>query len=133
MVLVLLQQMEIKQKLEDNERSLADNRKRLAHWTDKHASLELHELDDGGDQANDEKEDKDAEDAPLELVEYPEEELAAIDTESIKAEIVVFEGKSKNVVQRDTKLVADLRMFSLHRTPFEGPCQLVHSRRVPQA
>lgn len=89
--------MEIKQKLEDNERSLADNRKRLAHWTDKHAALELHELDDGGDQVDDADEGKDAEDAPLELVEYPAEELAAIDTESIKAEIVVFEGESGSV------------------------------------
>ncbi|KDN53312.1 RecF/RecN/SMC protein [Tilletiaria anomala UBC 951] len=78
-------EMEIKQKLEDNERSLADNSKRLAHWTDRHASLVLHELDDSEDAKDEEA------DVALELVTYPEDDLVAIDKESIKAEIVLYE------------------------------------------
>ncbi|EPQ25894.1 uncharacterized protein PFL1_06567 [Pseudozyma flocculosa PF-1] len=112
-------EMEIKQKLEDNERSLHDNEKRLKHWQDKHAQLTLHEIDgddeedddegegeqdgageakkkrasddDGQDQDQDDNDDDD--EGPLELQEYPEDELRAIDKESIKAEIVVYEEK----------------------------------------
>jgi len=37
--------MELKQKLDDNQRALADNEKRLQHWQDKHAQLRLHRIE----------------------------------------------------------------------------------------
>ncbi|PWZ00072.1 hypothetical protein BCV70DRAFT_200239 [Testicularia cyperi] len=125
-------EMEIKQKLEDNERSLQDNDKRLRHWQEKLSTLVLHHIDeDDEEEAADEEEgeegqkgeakerqtkaaskstssrkridgddgelqdddDDEEEDMPLELPEYPEDELRAIDKESIKAEIVVYEEK----------------------------------------
>lgn len=115
-------EMEIKQKLEDNERSFTDNEKRLKHWQEKHDQLVLHEIDDDEDEEEEEgeeeeeegegegdgqpqekkqkqkaakgqDEEEDEDDEPLELPEYPEEELRAIDKESIKAEIVVYEEK----------------------------------------
>lgn len=117
--------MEIKQHMEDNERSLADNRKRLNHWSDRRAKLRLHELDD----LDEEEKEEDAEDAPVELTDYPAEELKAIDQESIKAEIVVYEGESllsdQNLSEAD-KICTD-------RTSVQGPREPVHFRRVSKA
>ncbi|MCO5585122.1 hypothetical protein L7F22_039054 [Adiantum nelumboides] len=42
-------EMEIRQKLEDNEKSLGDNEKRLRHWQEKHEKLELHHIDSDED------------------------------------------------------------------------------------
>nr|WJN25104.1 condensin complex subunit [Tranzscheliella williamsii] len=116
-------EMEIKQKLEDNERSHHDNEKRLKHWQDKISSLVLHQIDDDeGDEEEGDADDAEGaaakagpgtkpagkkqdasagkedgadeeDDMPLELAEYPEDELRAIDKESVKAEIVVYEEK----------------------------------------
>ena len=116
--------MEIKQQMEDNERSLADNRKRLNHWSDRRAKLRLHELDD----LDEEDKEDDAEDAPVELVDYPEEELRAIDQESIKAEIVVYEGECPSGL--DWVEADDIRS---RRTFVEGPREPVYLGRVPQA
>jgi len=142
--------MEIKQKIEDNTRSIAQNQQRLSHWQEKRSHLELHRVDEDSDDSNSEDEDEEEEEkesggkgkekdtdaspaqgteastsntkkkkkgkknrAPRaegeeagddsdsgssvggapELEEYPEDELRAIDKESTKAEIVVFEEK----------------------------------------
>ncbi len=124
-------EMEIKQKLEDNERLQNENDKRLKHWQEKLAGLVLHHVDDddeddedadkpegdedaetdgaakqsksagkkravkaegGDDDAIAEESDSD-EDETLALPEYPEDELRAIDKESVKAQIVFYEEK----------------------------------------
>nr|WJN25097.1 condensin complex subunit [Farysia itapuensis] len=108
-------EMEIKQKLDDNQRSHSDNEKRLKHWQDKLATLVLHQIDDEEEEpeaaqtstgdvqadaassvpkpAADKVQEKEDEDLPLELPEYPDDELRAIDKETIKGEIVFYEEK----------------------------------------
>lgn len=115
-------EMEIRQKLEDNEKSLGDNEKRLAHWQEKHEKLELHHIDSDedvegeadrknaekkaeGDQADvegsnaegTETADKGIEShdmtRSLELQEYSPDELKGMSKDTIKAEIVVYEEK----------------------------------------
>lgn len=145
--------MEIKQKLDDNERSLVDNEKRLKYWQDKHGQLQLHQIDDdeseNGDQAAEGKEDKqegadkeenEEEDEPLDLQEYPEDELRAIDKESIKAEIVVYEGtKEKVMVESRCLREHELTRLALvilrhdYRKSAERPRQPFGATRVPQA
>ncbi|PWN40286.1 RecF/RecN/SMC protein [Ceraceosorus guamensis] len=49
-------EMEIKQKLEDNHHSVADNTKRLQHWHDKHAQLRLHRIESDEDDDEDDSE-----------------------------------------------------------------------------
>lgn len=129
--------MEIKQKLDDNQRSVADNEKRLLHWQDKHSHLKLHRLESDNDDDSDSEaateegdadrtinagedtatvgskakqrggsketvasdatscddEEEEDDDGPLTLQEFPVDELRAIDKETIKAEIVVYEGE----------------------------------------
>lgn len=116
-------EMEIRQKLEDNEKSLGDNEKRLRHWQEKHEKLELHHLDSdddvegeadrknagkkpeaGTDEGQDGSKAEDIETAgkgtdsrdithSLELQEYSPDELKGMSKDTIKAEIVVYEEK----------------------------------------
>ncbi len=50
-------EMEIKQKLEDNERYHVDAQKRLQHWQEKMSALELHHIDEESDDEEEEGED----------------------------------------------------------------------------
>jgi structural maintenance of chromosome 4 len=56
-------EVEIKQKMEDNQRSLVDNEKKLKHWEEKHQGLELHQIDSDEDEEEDEENEEDEEKA----------------------------------------------------------------------
>ncbi|UZJ52199.1 hypothetical protein CBS101457_001519 [Exobasidium rhododendri] len=47
-------EMEVKQKLEDNEKLYNDNEKRLQHWMEKHGKLQLQPIDSDEDERDDE-------------------------------------------------------------------------------
>ncbi|KAK0555450.1 Structural maintenance of chromosomes protein 4 [Tilletia horrida] len=51
-------EMEMKQKIDDHERSFADNEKKLKHWEEKLKRLELHEIDDEEEEGEDEEEEE---------------------------------------------------------------------------
>lgn len=53
-------EVEIKQKLDDNSRSLSDNEKRLRHYEEKHGSLELYHIDEDDDDEEEEEEQEEA-------------------------------------------------------------------------
>ncbi|KAK0528142.1 Structural maintenance of chromosomes protein 4 [Tilletia horrida] len=135
-------EMEMKQKIDDNERTFADNEKKLKHWEEKLAGLALHEIDDEDEDDGGEGSERgdadtskagsgappsrkkaskgngdDAEDdekPPLELQQYPEDELRAIDKEALKAEIVVFEEK----VQKGGTNMAVLQEYRKRQNEF---------------
>jgi len=74
------EEIEMRNRLEEHQKVLADNQKRSKHWSEKLRNLSLSEMSSMlGEEAQ-------------ELVEYSEDELAELDRESLKAEIAILEG-----------------------------------------
>ncbi|GFZ50178.1 hypothetical protein JCM24511_07933 [Saitozyma sp. JCM 24511] len=112
-------EMDIKQKIEDNQRIQKDSKDKLRHWTKRHDDLELAYIDEEdedeeegeGEKAappvaaeadGEEVEQVEGEPAPpakkrknepTELVEYSPDELRAVDKEMLNAEITQLEGE----------------------------------------
>ncbi|PWN30041.1 hypothetical protein BDZ90DRAFT_244852 [Jaminaea rosea] len=111
-------ELEIKQKLDDNQRALAENGKRLKHWEEKHAGLELHYVgedeDDSEAQDDDEEQEGEQEEAEagaeggeneakkqpkastrsapdLNLPIYEDEELESMSKDDLKSSIATYE------------------------------------------
>ena len=74
------EEIEMRNRLEEHQKALADNQKRAKHWNEKLKNLALNELSSMlGDDLQ-------------ELVEYGSDELAEMDKETLKAEIAILEG-----------------------------------------
>ncbi|KAL8658909.1 MAG: hypothetical protein Q9226_000700 [Calogaya cf. arnoldii] len=78
-------EIEMRNKLEENQKVLSENQKRLKYWTDKVSKLALQSTSD-----------LDEEHTVEELPQYTKDELADIDKEALKAEIAVLEEKAQN-------------------------------------
>ncbi|KAL8965352.1 MAG: hypothetical protein Q9183_003896 [Haloplaca sp. 2 TL-2023] len=78
-------EIEIRNKLEDNQKVLAENQKRLRYWSDKLGKLALQTTSD-----------LDGEQAAEELPQYSKDELADLDKDGLKGEIAVLEEKTQN-------------------------------------
>lgn len=94
-------ELETKQKVEDNQRSLTDNKKRLAHWTERIGKLQLHLL-------LEEEDTEDDGETKLQLPMYPVEEVREFDKEGLLAEIPIFE-------ERLSKGTANLTVIEEYR------------------
>jgi structural maintenance of chromosome 4 len=81
-------EIEMKNKLEENQKVFAENQKRLRYWSEKLGKLTLHSLSDLGDEH-----EQDATTLP----QYTEDELADMSKDKLKAEIAVLEEKTQNV------------------------------------
>ncbi|RSH93703.1 hypothetical protein EHS25_006350 [Saitozyma podzolica] len=112
-------EMDIKQKIEDNQRIQKDSKDKLRHWTKRHDDLELAYIDEEDEEEEEGEGEKvappvaaeaDGEEAgqvegepappakkrknePTELVEYSPDELRAVDKEMLNAEITQLEGE----------------------------------------
>jgi structural maintenance of chromosome 4 len=74
------EEIEMRNRLEEHQKVLADNQKRSKHWAEKLKHLALNELSSMlGDDLQD-------------LVDYSADELAEMDKETLKAEIAILEG-----------------------------------------
>ena len=78
-------EIEMRNKLEENQKALAENQKRSRYWQDKLSKLTLQNVDDFGE----EKE-------PPELPTYTKDELADMSKDRLKADIVQLEEKTQN-------------------------------------
>ncbi|KAL8854011.1 MAG: hypothetical protein Q9221_001134 [Calogaya cf. arnoldii] len=78
-------EIEMRNKLEENQKVLSENQKRLKYWTDKASKLALQSTSD-----------LDGEHTVEELPKYTKDELADMDKEALKAEIAVLEEKTQN-------------------------------------
>jgi structural maintenance of chromosome 4 len=74
------EEIEMRNRLEEHQKVLADNQKRSKHWSEKLKNLSLSEM---SSMLGDEHQ---------ELVDYSEDELAEMDKEALKAEIAIVEG-----------------------------------------
>lgn len=85
-------EIEMRNKLEENSKILAENQKRLKYWTDKLSKLSLQNvsefLSQGEEQAGAEEH---------QLPTYSRDELADMSKETLKAEIAALEEKTQNV------------------------------------
>ncbi|KAF8476960.1 RecF/RecN/SMC N terminal domain-containing protein [Kalaharituber pfeilii] len=91
-------EIEMKNKLEQHQKSLAENQKRLKYWEEKLSKLSLHQLSDLGIDQEEE----------VHLPEYTEDELRDMDKESLKSEITVIEERVQNV-STDLSVLAEYR------------------------
>ncbi|KAF3179517.1 hypothetical protein TWF225_003469 [Orbilia oligospora] len=82
-------EISMKNTLEQHEKALADNQKRYAHWREKFSKLSLQSLA--------EIEGEEMPDAPNQIPVYSTDELADMDKEKLKAEIVILEEKLQNI------------------------------------
>ncbi|KAL8872002.1 MAG: hypothetical protein Q9174_002288 [Haloplaca sp. 1 TL-2023] len=78
-------EIEIRNKLEDNQKVLAENQKRRRYWSDKLGKLALQTTSD-----------LDGEQAAEELPQYSKDELADLDKDGLKGEIAILEEKTQN-------------------------------------
>lgn len=78
-------EIDMRNKLEENQKALAENEKRRRYWEDKLSKLTLQNVSDLGD-----------EEQPGELQTYTKDELAEMNKESIKAVIAALEEKTQN-------------------------------------
>ncbi|KAL8950235.1 MAG: hypothetical protein Q9222_003724 [Ikaeria aurantiellina] len=78
-------EIEMRNKLEENQKVLSDNQKRLKYWIEKLGKLALQSTSD-----------LDGEQAVEELPQYTRDELADMDKDSLKAEIAVLEEQTQN-------------------------------------
>ncbi|KAI9820848.1 MAG: hypothetical protein M1832_003481 [Thelocarpon impressellum] len=79
-------EIEMRNKLEENQKVLADNQKRSRYWQEKLGKLSLHQTSDLG-------EEEEVEELPT----YTRDELADMSKDALKAEIVVLEERTQNV------------------------------------
>ncbi|KAL8818587.1 MAG: hypothetical protein Q9223_002812 [Gallowayella weberi] len=78
-------EIEMRNKLEENQKVLSENQKRLKYWTDKLSKLLLQSTSD-----------LDGEQAVQELPQYTKDELADMDKDALKGEIAILEEKTQN-------------------------------------
>lgn len=78
-------EIEMRNKLEENQKALAENEKRRRYWEDKNSKLALQNVSDLGD-----------DEQPGELQTYTKDELAEMNKESLKAVIASLEEKTQN-------------------------------------
>ncbi|KAL8804720.1 MAG: hypothetical protein Q9182_002412 [Xanthomendoza sp. 2 TL-2023] len=78
-------EIEMRNKLEENQKVLSENQKRLKYWTDKLSKLVLQSTSD-----------LDGEQAAQELPQYTKDELADMDKDALKGEIAILEEKTQN-------------------------------------
>lgn len=82
-------EIEMRNKLEDNQKTLIENHKRMKYWQEKLGKLAIQNISDlGGD------EDGGADEANL--VEYSRDELADLNKNILKGEIAILEEKTQN-------------------------------------
>ncbi|SZF03760.1 unnamed protein product [Blumeria hordei] len=79
-------EIEMRNKLEENQKVLGENQKRFKYWKDKIEKLSLQNISDFG-------EESEFQDFP----EYTKDELADIDKEALKSDIAALEEKTQNV------------------------------------
>ena len=79
-------EIEMRNKLEENQKVQAENRKRLTYWTDKLGKLSIQSVNDLGE-----------EQAAEEFPQYTKDELEDMDKNSLKGEIAILEEKTQNV------------------------------------
>ena len=97
--------MELRNKLEEHKKRLADDWKKSAHWTEKHSKLALQELSEHFLSA----------DAPAqELTVLTEDELGSIDKDELKAEIAELEAQTQNATIETGVLEEYLRRCEEH-------------------
>ncbi|KAK9457885.1 hypothetical protein V1511DRAFT_455014 [Dipodascopsis uninucleata] len=73
-------EVELLNALKSREKELLENQSKVTHWTDKLASLSLHDIQ--------------VDDLPLEIPTYSEDELLEFNKEQLKSEIAILEEKS---------------------------------------
>lgn len=78
-------EIEMKNKLEENQKVLGENQKRLKYWHDKLNKLALQNISDLGEEIE-----------AHELPQYTKDELADMSKDSLKAEIAALEEKTQN-------------------------------------
>ena len=78
-------EIEMKNKLEENQKVFAENQKRHRYWTEKLGKLSVQSLGDLGEE----------QDAPSALPQYTSDELADMSKEALKAEIAALEEKTE--------------------------------------
>ncbi|KAK9464481.1 RecF/RecN/SMC [Lipomyces arxii] len=86
-------ELEIRNKIERNEKELKENKARLRHWSEKLVGLLLHDVDDG---------------ETYELSVFSEDELNDMDKDELKAEIAYIEEKNDKV-QVDMSVLEDYK------------------------
>ncbi|KAI5290037.1 hypothetical protein KEM54_002604 [Ascosphaera aggregata] len=101
-------EIEMRNRLEENQKALAENSKRLDYWKDKLGKLTLHNISDFTDEA----------DSTQEIPIYTKDELADMDKDSLKALIATLEEKTQNasvdlsVLQEYRRRVSEYEMRS---------------------
>ncbi|KAI9830248.1 MAG: hypothetical protein M1819_005775 [Sarea resinae] len=78
-------EIEMRNKLEENQKILAENQKRGRYWQEKLSKLSLQSVSDLGD-----------EESPEELPIYSKDELADLDKDTLKGEIALLEERTQN-------------------------------------
>ena len=79
-------EIEMRNKLEENQKVQSENQKRLRYWNEKFGKLALQSVSDIGE-----------EQAADELPQYTKDELEDMDKDSLKGEIAILEEKTQNV------------------------------------
>lgn len=79
-------EIEMRNKLEENQKVQSENQKRLRYWNEKLSKLSVQSISDLGE-----------EQAPGELPQYTKDELEDVDKDTLKGEIAILEEKTQNV------------------------------------
>lgn len=79
-------EIEMRNKLEESQKLLTDNQKRLGYWTEKLGKLSLQNISDLGEEV-----------ASEELPQHTKDELADMSKDTLKSEIAALEEKTQNV------------------------------------
>lgn len=79
-------EIEMRNKLEENQKVQSENQKRLKYWNEKLGKLSIQSVSDLGE-----------EQAAEELPQYTKDELEDMDKDTLKGEIVILEEKTQNV------------------------------------
>lgn len=78
-------EIEMRNKLEENQKALGENQKRSRYWEEKHSKLAVQNVNDLGEEQD-----------PTELQVFTKDELDAMNKESLKAVIAALEEKVQN-------------------------------------
>ena len=81
-------EIEMKNKLEENQKVYAENQKKFKHWSEKLSKIKLTPLDDLGEEVQE---------GAGSLPEYSSDELKGMSKDSLKAEIAALEEKLQNI------------------------------------
>ncbi|TQS37103.1 hypothetical protein Golomagni_02433 [Golovinomyces magnicellulatus] len=92
-------EIEMRNKLEENQKVLTENRNRLKYWTEKLGKLKLQNIDDLGENEVNESQA---------LPEYTKDELVDMSKDALKSEIAALEEKTQNT-NVDLSVLAEYR------------------------